>query len=401
MPHKKCIFEECKLTASFGFYNGKGTQYCSKHKDPKMINLICKMCECGKSRPVYNLEGLKSRFCKECKTADMINVNDKLCKCGKSRPTFNLEGLKAEFCKECKTTDMINVKDKPCKCGKSTRPNFNYTGLTPEYCSKCKNEDMIDVTHKKCYCGKYQPSFNYHGLIPEFCKGCKKDDMILIRKRLCIKCSSKQATFNFKGLIARFCSSCKDDDMINVMDKCKNIDCTGTGNIKYKYYCTFCFQHLFPNDPLASNIRKKTKEFFVRDFLNMNFNGFIHDKPLWTGNCDCSHRRRIDHRNIIGNTLLCIETDENQHSNYDKSDEVIRYDDVYMLHSGKFIFIRFNPDKFVNSNGITINPSMKNRMCILKEFIYTQIERITNDENMELLEIYYLFYDGYEYNLTA
>ena len=34
----------------------------------------------------------------------------------------------------------------------------------------------------------------------------------------------------------------------------------------------------------------------------------------------------------------------------------------------------------------------------LKNEIYTQIERINNDENKELLEVYHLFYDGYEYN---
>ena len=52
--------------------------------------------------------------------------------------------------------------------------------------------------------------------------------------------------------------------------------------------------------------------------------------------------------------LLCVETDE--------KDEEIRYDDLYMLHSGKFIFIRFNPDKYINKNGTKIDPCMKKRM---------------------------------------
>ena len=51
----------------------------------------------------------------------------------------------------------------------------------------------------------------------------------------------------------------------------------------------------------------------VRDRINQEFEGFYHDKPLWTNDCDCTHRRRIDHRKLIGNTLLAIETDENQH----------------------------------------------------------------------------------------
>ena len=74
--------------------------------------------------------------------------------------------------------------------------------------------------------------------------------------------------------------------------------------------------------------------------MNENFTGFIHDRPLYTGNCDCTHRRRIDHRIQIGfihdiplytgncdcthrridhriqigNTMLCDESDEEKKS---------------------------------------------------------------------------------------
>jgi hypothetical protein len=398
--HKKCKFiDGCLMTASFGFKDGEGTQFCSKHKVDGMINLLCKLCDCGKARPTYNYEGLFANFCKECKKDGMINVNDKRCKCGKSKPTFNFKGLKAEYCSQCKEPGMINVKNGPCKCGKSTRPNFNHDGLKPEYCSLCKEPDMIDVNHKKCECGKVQPSFNFKDLEPRFCKDCKEEGMIIIRKRTCIKCDKKQATYNIEGLKAEYCNSCKTEQMINVIDKCKNNGCVKSGNIKYKYYCTFCYQHLFPDNLETKNIRKKTKENYVRDFLKEIDSDFIHDIPLWTGNCDCSHRRRIDFRKLIGNTLLCIEVDENQHKRYNKSDEEIRYDDLFMLHGGKFIFIRFNPDQFTNSVGTKKNPYMKQRMEYLEKEINTQILRINNEENNELLEICYIFYDGFNYTL--
>lgn len=157
-------------------------------------------------------------------------------------------------------------------------------------------------------------------------------------------------------------------------------------------YCCPCFQHLFPNDPLSFQIRSKTKEIAVRDYINSIFTDFHHDTPLWTGNCDCTHRRRIDHRKLIGNTLLCIETDEHQHRSYDKEDEEIRYDDLFMLHGGKFIYIRFNPDKF-KKNGQSCNPMLYTRLPVLKEEIERQINRIENEQNAELLEIIKLFYD--------
>jgi len=41
---------------------------------------------------------------------------------------------------------------------------------------------------------------------------------------------------------------------------------------------------------------------------------------------------------------------------------------------------------------------MKTRMDYLKKEIYSQIERINCDENEELLEVSYLFYDDYNFN---
>ena len=183
--------------------------------------------------------------------------------------------------------------------------------------------------------------------------------------------------------------------MIDVVNKkCKANFCLGTlGNPKYKGYCSNCYKHLFPLDVLTSQIRSKSKEIIVRNYINNNFEGFQHDKPLWTVQCDCTHRRRIDHYKLFGSTLLCIETDENCHKDYNKNDEENRYNDLYMLHSGKFIFIRFNPDKYKNINNKYINPILNTRLPILKKEIENQIKRIENDENSELLEVIKLYYN--------
>jgi hypothetical protein len=397
--HKKCISNGCLLIASFGYNKMLGTQFCSNHKEPNMINLLCKLCDCKKARPTYNYVGKTANFCKECKKEGMINVNDKQCKCNKKvKPTFNFQGLKPEYCASCKETGMVDIYKRKCKCGENKNQYFNFEGLSPEFCTKCMTEGMVNVYHKRCKCGKVQPCFNFEGLSPEYCKLCKKENMIQIHKRLCIKCDKNQATYNLFGLKPHYCNQCKNDEMINVIDKCKNATCVNSGNVKYKYYCTFCYQHLFPEDELTKNIRIKTKENYVGNYLKENFSTFIHDISLWTNTCDCSHRRRIDFRTLIGNTLLCIEVDENQHKRYKEKEEEIRYDDLFMIHGGKFIFIRFNPDKFVNINGTVKNPYMKLRMEYLREEINKQMERIKNDTNTELLEIVYLFYDNFDYN---
>ena len=162
------------------------------------------------------------------------------------------------------------------------------------------------------------------------------------------------------------------------------IDSRG-GSIKYDGYCATCFKQIFPSDARSKVIYAHTKEIMVRNIINENFDGFIHDKPLYTGNCDCTHRRRIDHRKLIGNTILAIETDEFGHRGYDKKDEEIRYDDVYMIHSGKWIFIRFNPDSNVSKVDID------DKLDKLVETINKYVVRIEREENLELIEIVKLY----------
>lgn len=156
------------------------------------------------------------------------------------------------------------------------------------------------------------------------------------------------------------------------------------GSKEYDGYCATCFKQVFPTDERSKVIYTHTKEILVRNKINEHFEGFIHDKALYTGNCDCTMRRRIDHRKLIGATLLCIETDEFAHKGYDAKDEEIRYDDLFMVHSGKWVFIRFNPD----GKGL----DMVDKLSRLVEEIHSQIKRIENEENTELLEVVKLFY---------
>lgn len=159
------------------------------------------------------------------------------------------------------------------------------------------------------------------------------------------------------------------------------------GSVRNDWYCATCFKRLFPDDPRSKVIHEHTKEIRVRNAISERFTGFIHDQPLYTGGCDCTHRRRIDHRKLIGNTILAIETDEFAHQGYDRNDEVIRYDDLYMIHSGKWVYIRFNPDHTKNNK-----TDLEDRIVILMNEIEKQIYRIETENNTELVEIVKLFY---------
>ena len=115
-------------------------------------------------------------------------------------------------------------------------------------------------------------------------------------------------------------------------------------NTKYDKHCVDCFVNYYPGDTRSDrNSKLKRSETVVREAIDGVFKGFIHDKAFSTGGC-CPHRREIDHRITINGTVLAVETDENAHVGYDKDDENIRYDDLFVAFGAKFIFIRFNCD---------------------------------------------------------
>ena len=287
--------------------------------------------------------------------------------------------------------------------GCETHPCFNYEGETTNlYCVTHKLENMVDIKSKTCIFDgcKTHAIFNYEGETKRlYCSTHKLENMINIKHKTCIfeRCK-KIPTFNNNGEIkALYCATHKLDGMINVIDN-KCIGQGGTCSVvkptkKYDGYCAFCFTHTFPNDPRTLTIRTKSKEILVRNYINENFKGFIHDTPIWTGNCECVHRRRIDHRCLINNTLLCVETDEFQHHCYKKEDEEARLNDLFMIHGGKMVFIRFNPDKYKNKMGKKVNPLLKTRLNVLKDEINKQVFRILSEENKDLVEVIYLYYD--------
>ena len=335
MP-KLCQFQNCRNRASYGITRNNPCR-CKEHKENmKLVSMICVHEGC-KTRPTFNLPGqTKGLYCSTHKKEDMINVVSKMClhEGCMVQPNFNLPGeTKGLYCSEHKKTDMIDVVNKTCAHeGCLVIPNFNLPGQTKGlYCAQHKIEGMIDVTHKKC-------------------KAVETGEQPL---------------------------------------------CTILGNSKYKGYCTHCFRNLFPKDPLTFQIRSKTKEIAVRDFINATFEGFCHDKPIYTDHCDCSIKRRIDHRKLIGNTMLAIETDENQHKPYDKMDEETRYDDLMCGFTGKWVYIRFNPDKYINNKGQRKNPTIGTRLFELQKEIEKQIKRIEKEENTELIERIYMYYDNY------
>ena len=429
------ICTNCTKKATFNIL-GQKAKFCAEHKDPDMVDVLNKKCECNSSQPRWNFPGLKPLCCVSCKKEGMIETHRKKCFCGKVRPTFNYENLKAEFCNSCKSDGMINVVDERCFCKKLTspnfnfeglrpkycfecklpdmvdmrnpkcscgsRPNFNFEGLKPKFCSKCRLDGMIDLIHNMCVCGKAQPTFNYEGLIGKYCTNCKLINMV--SKNKCF-CGKVQPTFNFEGLQPKFCIQCKENSMVDVIHKrCKTNLCPTRPQDKFEGYCLRCYIYNFPDKPVAKNY--KTKEFAVVEFVKLWFPNFtwLADKQIKDG---CSFKRP-DLLLDLGYQIIIVEVDENQHNKYDCSCENKRLMELSQdLGHRPIIFIRFNPDDYVNINNdkvrscwsitkitgivkIEYKKEWNNRLECLKDQInYWAKPENKTDKTLEIIQLFY------------
>lgn len=356
---------------------------CDNCKLPTDVNNKNPKCMCkegdGKTRvrKMWGPKGTKTGLrCKHCKLEDDVEVTNKKCKCPlKNRALYGPKNGKAVRCFKCKLDSDENICGKHlyCDCKNDGNKLTKVWGpkdcSRPVRCKRCKLITDINLMDKKCKCGSgIQPSFGYWGQRPTSCSRCKQDDMI--------------------GTISKMCPGPVNQNV----EYCPVYQ---RGNKFYDGFCTACFVQSFPKDPRSLNIRKHTHELKVKDFLIQTFSNtpFIHDTTMYIGpECNCTHRRRIDFRYLLNNTLLVIEVDEHQHKDRDEEDEKIRYDDLYMVFSGKFVFIRFNPHLYFRKQQYH-NPSMEERLEALKCEIDLQLERISKGENQDLVEIHYLFYD--------
>ena len=172
--------------------------------------------------------------------------------------------------------------------------------------------------------------------------------MIDIKHPKCIVCKLKIPNFNLLGEKTATHSKCKLENMIDIKSrKCKSEWCdTQPSNKKYKGYCLFCFMNLFPKK-VSRNY--KTKEIAIGDYIKTEFPDidWICDKQINNG---CS-KKRPDLLLDLGYQVLIIEIDENQHNNYDCSCENKRLMELSQdLNHRPIIFIRFNPDNYLDNN---------------------------------------------------
>jgi hypothetical protein len=257
-------------------------------------------------------------------------------------------------CKKCGGTNIcthgrVKYFCKECGFVRKKCPH----GRQKSVCKLCNGSEICEHMRRKCKCKLCHGS--------QICQHNKQ-------KQSCVHCGGSAITYRRRVF---GCIDCKDWPIWNY------------GSKRYDGRCFLCHTHKFPNDP------RVRVELVVREYINRHFKNFIHDRTMDTAHCDCTLLRRIDHRCMIGGTLLCIETDEHYHRCYKQGDEDARYHDVMMGHGGNLCFVRFNPDRFSREDE---GPPLEERLERLHAEITRHIGRLERGENNSLLEVWYLYY---------
>jgi hypothetical protein len=161
----------------------------------------------------------------------------------------------------------------------------------------------------------------------------------------------------------------------------------------------------------------KTKEKAIVDYVIKTFDrSWICDKRIVDG---CS-KRRPDLLLDMGSHVIIIEIDENQHNHYDCSCENKRLMEISQdVGHRPIVFIRFNPDDYIDSNGKKIKscwtPNNKtnilhvskskqaewnHRLDVLKNQIQYWLDNNT-DKTIEIIQLFYdivfMYYDTIKY----
>ena len=413
-----CIVDDCNNNAFYGNIIDYKMKYCKEHKniednliDIRVKNRYCK--SCLYTIGIYGyINDKKNLFCKDCKLDDMIDIKNKKCiSCNYKYPIFNYPNENRPlYCGDCKLDNMIDIIHQKCiKCS-DKRPIFNYPNeIKPLYCDNCKMDGMIDVNNKKCLfknCIK-QPTFNFKGEINAiYCKDHKKSNMIDVNNKKCLfKNCIKQPTFNFEGETKPiYCGDHKKPNMIDLKNKkCISLLCDKFQHIDQ--YCCRCFYALFPNDDRCNYIKLKENE--VKKYIQETFKdlSFIFDENL-KGDGLCINKRPDILLNLNKHSII-IEIDEYQHKGYDVGCDNSRTFIIQEALNRPIIFIRFNPDDYIDENnkkilspfkidkklGLTTIPKnneneWNNRLLLLKETINNNLE-YKSDEPITIIKLFY------------
>ena len=364
------------------------------------IRSSCKECDGGS---ICEHDRIRSK-CKEC-DGGSICEHDRIrsqCKeCG-GCSICEHDRIRSQ-CKECVGGSICEHNKVRTRCQECEGGSLCEHNRQNGFCKECGGSGICEHNRIRSHCKEcHGGSICEHNRIRSVCKICGGGS-ICEHDRIRSQC--KECEGSAICTHERQKSQCKECGGSSLCKSCKDV----IGNPKYDKYCLRCFIYLFPDKPVCRNY--KTKEIAVRDYVLEKFPNvtWTTDKKIIDG---CS-RRRPDLLLDLDYQVIIIEIDEYKHNSYDCSCENKRIMEISQdLDHRPVIFIRFNPDGYINMDeekiescwgtlktGIdTVKKEKKeeweNRLKCLKN----QIKYWINPKNKtnKMIETIQLYYDDFD-----
>ena len=384
--HKICIHDRneyyCRICKGAGICQHDRRrnichECCGKLLCPhKKQRHVCKLCN-GASICIH--QRIKNR-CINCRGSGIckhLRIRSDCKECHGS--SFCEHSKKKYVCRLCNGTGVCIHKKERAKCRQCNGNSFCIHNKAKHRCALCGGGSLCVHKRRK-----------------DTCRDCGSISICVHKKQKsrCIDCNGSSICKHQK--LKYYCKLCNGSQLCE-MPLCETIK-----NKNYKPYCFRCFVFMNPDHELVRNF--KTKELHVRDFILQTF-------PQYTWICDktipdgCS-LRRPDVSVDLGSHVLFIEIDEEQHTGYTCENKRIMQLSQDIGHRPS-IFLRFNPDKYTNGQGVKI-PScwkrtisgltiLKNPMAwakhleIIRERILFHIHNIPD----KTIHVEHLFFNGF------
>lgn len=181
------------------------------------------------------------------------------------------------------------------------------------------------------------------------------------RRRRCVECfgaaicehkKNRQNCLECGGNI--FCIHDKKKSRCKICDGselCVAPLCETRGIKKYDGYCLPCCIYYCPEIQVSRNFKTKENDVISRVLEKYPDFNWVADKKIQDG---CS-KRRPDLLLDLGSHVIIVEVDENKHTTYDCSCQNKRLMEISQdIGHRPVVFVRFNPDAYVNQEGIKI-----------------------------------------------
>jgi hypothetical protein len=336
-------------------------------------------------------------ICRECKGGAICEhnkVRGRCAKCGGSQ--ICQHGVYKLSCVACDGTLICEHKKRREYCVLCGGSQMCVHKKVIQYCSICDGSQLCEHNIARSQCRECNGGgICEHGKSRGRCKECGGSQICPhnILKQSCFECGGSQRCIH--GKYKNGCIECGGSRL------CKTVGCGIYGQPKYNGHCLRCCIYLFPDLPISRNY--KTKENMVVDTIKESFPDFqwICDRRVNGG----SSGRRPDLLLHMETHVIIVEVDENKHSNYECICENKRLMEISQdLNHKPIIFIRFNPDDYIDNHGNKINSCWKvNKLGIFKLFdidqwnyrIHMLKEQIVywmhnaSDKTVEIIELFY------------